>query len=128
MFHGFVCSLQVIVLKHKHCLQYWHIISLFLFLTHLICQRHILDVKTNAWSLVFLFSGHYYYYYYYYYYFTPWEVFIPALDDGLSLKFEWQQVSTNVRHSSPGRSQQCCSLDGLNLPSYFRSSSLFTDP
>ena len=29
-----------------------------------------------------------------YYYFTPWEVFTPALTDGLSMEFEWQQASS----------------------------------
>ena len=50
------------------------------------------------------------------------EFFIPALVDGLSLNFEWQQVSSVLQDSSqyPGRPQQCCHLDSLCSPSYFQ--------
>ena len=37
---------------------------------------------------------------YNHYYFTPWEFFTSVLADGLSLKFEWQQVSLFLRDSS----------------------------
>ena len=33
---------------------------------------------------------------YIYYPFTPWDFFTPVLADGLSLEFEWQQVSSNL--------------------------------
>ena len=39
---------------------------------------------------------YYYYYYYYYYYFTLWKVFTSVLADGLSLEFEWHQVSRTL--------------------------------
>ena len=47
--------------------------------------------------------------------FTPLEFFISVLADGLSLEFEWQQVSSSLQDSSQysGRSQQCCRLDSL---------------
>ena len=32
--------------------------------------------------------------------FTPWEFFTSALVDGLSLEFEWQQVSSSIQDSS----------------------------
>ena len=50
---------------------------------------------------------------------TPWEFFTSALADGLSLEFEVQQVSSSLQDSS-GRSQQCCSLDGLQLSLNFQ--------
>ena len=48
--------------------------------------------------------------------------FTPVLTDGFSLEFEWQQVSSSLQDSSQysGRSQQCCSLDGLHSFSYFQ--------
>ena len=48
--------------------------------------------------------------------FTPWEFFTSALADGLSLNFEWQQVSSSLWDSSQyyGRSRQCSNLDGLH--------------
>ena len=60
--------------------------------------------------------------YYYYYYFTPWEFFSSANANGLSLKFEWKQVSSNLQDPSQysGWSQQCCCLDGLLTSSYFQ--------
>ena len=42
----------------------------------------------------------YYYYYYYYYYYLFIRVFTSALADGLSLEFEWQQVSPSLQDSS----------------------------
>ena len=47
------------------------------------------------------------------------EFFTSALADGLSLEFEWQQVSSSLHDSTQysGRSQQCCSLDGLHSSS-----------
>ena len=35
---------------------------------------------------------------YYYFYFTLCELFTPALADGLSLEFEWQQVSSSLQN------------------------------
>ena len=51
-----------------------------------------------------------------YYYVTPWEFFTSALADGLSVELEWQQISSRLLDSSQysGRSQKCCSLDGLH--------------
>ena len=48
--------------------------------------------------------------------------FITALADGILLEFEWQQVSSSPQDSSQysGRSQQCCSLDGLHSSSNFQ--------
>ena len=69
----------------------------------------------------------YYYYYYYYYYYPSLWVFAPALADGFSLDFEWNQVLPDSFQNS-GRSQQCFILDGLYLSSYFQVSCLFTNP
>ena len=54
--------------------------------------------------------------------FTPLEFFILALADGLSLEFEWQQISWSLRDSSQysGRSQKCYSLEGLHSSSNFQ--------
>ena len=51
-----------------------------------------------------------------------WEPYSPALADGHSLEFEWEQVSSSLQKSSkdPGQSQQCCSLDYLHTSSYFQ--------
>ena len=55
--------------------------------------------------------------------FTHWKIFFTsALAGGLSLKYEWQQVSASVQgfsHDSD-RSQKCSSLDYLCLSSYFQ--------
>ena len=53
---------------------------------------------------------------------TLWEFFTSVLADGLSLKFEWQQVSTSLQDYSQysGRSQKCNSLDGLHSFCYFQ--------
>ena len=50
------------------------------------------------------------------------EFFTSALADGLSLEFEWQQVSSSLQDFSQysGLSQQCCSLDGLQPSSDFQ--------
>ena len=50
------------------------------------------------------------------------EFSIPALADGFSLEFEWQQVSSSLLDSSQysGRSQQCYSFDGLHSSCYFK--------
>ena len=50
------------------------------------------------------------------------EFFTSVLADGLSLEFEWQQVSSSLQDSSQysGRSQQCCSLDGLHSSAKFQ--------
>ena len=47
------------------------------------------------------------------------EFFTPALADGLSMEFEWQQISSSLQDSSQyfGRPQQCCGLDGLGSSS-----------
>ena len=47
--------------------------------------------------------------------------FTSTLADGLSLEFEWQQVSSSIQDSSQysGRSQQCYSLDGPHSSSNF---------
>ena len=54
--------------------------------------------------------------YYYFYHITPCEFFTPVSAGGLSLKSEWQQVSSGFQDSSEysNWSQQCYSLDGLN--------------
>ena len=51
-----------------------------------------------------------------------WVFFTPALADGFHQGSEWQQVSSSLQVSSQysGRSQQCQSLDGLHLSSYFQ--------
>ena len=56
--------------------------------------------------------------------------FTSALADGLPLEFEWQQVSSNLQVSSQysGRSQYCCSLDGLHSSTNFKCSSPFNNP
>ena len=45
----FLCSLQVVVLMRQHCLQYWLVLFLLLFLIHIIHQRHLWDVMPYAW-------------------------------------------------------------------------------
>ena len=47
--------------------------------------------------------------------YTLLEFFTSALTDGLTLEFEWQQVSSSLQDSSHGSgcSQQCCRLDSL---------------
>ena len=67
----------------------------------------------------------YYYYYFthleffYYYYFTHLEFFTSALADGISLEFEWQQVSSSLQDSSQysGRAYR---LDGLHSAANFQ--------
>ena len=53
---------------------------------------------------------------------TPWEFSTSANADGLSQKFKWQQVPSSLPNSYQysGQSQQRCSLDGLQLSSYFQ--------
>ena len=43
------------------------------------------------------------------------------LADSFSLEFEWEQVSSSLQYSSQysSRSEQCCSLGGVDLSSYF---------
>ena len=57
-------------------------------------------------------------YSYYYYYITADEVFFftPALGDSLSMKFEQQQVSSNLQDSCQwsSQSEHCDSLDVLS--------------
>ena len=50
------------------------------------------------------------------------KVFHTSVADGFSLASEWQQASSSLQDSSQysGRSQQCCSLDGLNSSSNFQ--------
>ena len=54
--------------------------------------------------------------------FFPCEFFIPALDGGLSLGSEWDQVYLGLQDSSQysGLSLQGCSLDGLDFSSDFQ--------
>ena len=70
--------------------------------------------------------------YYYYCYFIHLRVFFtPALADGFPLECEWQQVFSSLQDSPQysGRSQQCCSLEGLHSSSYFQlPQSLVTVP
>ena len=51
-----------------------------------------------------------------------WEFFAPTLADSFQQDFEWQQVSLSLQDSSKysGRSQQCCSLDGLHSSSHIQ--------
>ena len=53
----------------------------------------------------------------------PWEFFPSVLVDGLSLEFEWQQVSSSILDTSQysGKCQQCCSLDCLHSSCYFQA-------
>ena len=55
------------------------------------------------------------------YYFTSYEIFIPA--DGLSLEFEWQQISSRPQVSSLyfSRFQWLCSLDCFSPVLWFPS-------
>ena len=50
------------------------------------------------------------------------EFFTSALADGLTLEFEWQQVSSSLQDSSQyyGRSQKCSSLNGLHSSANFQ--------
>ena len=72
------------------------------FLIHRVCQRRL-------WVIIIIII------------YSLW-VFTSALVDGLSLKFEWQQVSSSLQDSSQysGWSQYCSNLDGLYLSSYFQ--------
>ena len=60
--------------------------------------------------------------YLYYYYFALLKVFTPALADGFPLESKWQQIWSSSLDFSQyfGRSQQCCSLNGLHSSSYFQ--------
>ena len=62
----------------------------------LISFTHLKTISASNIIIIFLF----------------WEFFTPALGDGFSLEFEWQQVSSSVQDSSqyPGWSQQCYSF------------------
>ena len=53
----------------------------------------------------------------------PWKFFISTLADGLSLKFEWQQISSSLHDFSQysGQSPWYSSLDGLHSSSFFPS-------
>ena len=59
---------------------------------------------------------------YYYYYYYSLRVFFNNLANGVSLKFEWQQVSSCLQDSSQysERSQQCCIRNGFHLSYYFQ--------
>ena len=52
---------------------------------------------------------------------TPNEMFIAALACGLSMEFEWQQVSSGMKDTpqNSGLSQQSCCLDGVDPSSDF---------
>ena len=54
---AFLCNLRVVVSMRHCCLQCRHVLFLLLFLTPIVCQRHLWDVRPYAWSLVFLLSG-----------------------------------------------------------------------
>ena len=56
-FCTFLCSLKVVVSMRQRCLYCWQFVFVSLFLTHIVCQRHLWDVSPYTWSLVFLFSG-----------------------------------------------------------------------
>ena len=62
--------------------------------------------------------------------FTLLEFFTSVLADGLSLEFEWQQVSSSLQDSSrySGRSQQCCHLDSLYPSTNFQVLQAFNNP
>ena len=51
-----------------------------------------------------------------------WEFFTPVLADSFPMESEWQQISSYFQDPSQysGRSQRCCSLDGLHPSSYFQ--------
>ena len=61
--------------------------------------------------------------------FKPLEFFTSALADGLSLEFEWQQVSSSLQDSSQysGRSQQRCRMVSTRPPTS-KFSSPFNSP
>ena len=52
----FLCSLRGVVLMYQRCRQRSGVVFLFFFLTPVISLHHLLDVRTNSSSLVFLFS------------------------------------------------------------------------
>ena len=52
----FLCCLQVFVSMVQRRLQCWQVLFLPIFLTHIVCQRHLWDERPYAWSLVLLFS------------------------------------------------------------------------
>ena len=58
------------------------------------------------------------------------EFFTSTLADGLSLEFDWQQVSSSLQDSSrySGRSQKCCHLDSPTHPPTSKSSRPFNNP
>ena len=53
--HQYFSALQILVSMCQRCFQCWQVLLRFLFLTHIVYQRHL-------WYVI-----HYYYYYYYYY-------------------------------------------------------------
>ena len=56
------------------------------------------------------------------FFFLFWEFFTPVIADSFSLECEWQQFSSGFQDSSQysGRSQKCCSVNGLHFSSYFQ--------
>ena len=62
---AFLCSSRVVVSMGQCCFQCWQVLFLPPFLIHIVCQRHLWDVMTYAWSLVFLFFGPHYYFYWF---------------------------------------------------------------
>ena len=58
---------------------------------------------------------------YYYFFYSLRVIFTSVLADGLSLEFEWQQVSLSLQDYSQysGRSQYYIRLDGLHSSFYF---------
>ena len=63
---------------------------------------------------------------FYYYDYSFSSFFTPAFADGFSLELEWQQFSSILQDLSrfSGRSQQYCSLGGINS---FPSTGVFSD-
>ena len=93
---------QWITLSTQSCLELYffcanllHLLIMWLIVSSLSPQSlHllfccVLSILTLIW-----------YYHYYYYYIYSLEFFTSALADGLSLEFEWQQVSSSLQDSS----------------------------
>ena len=53
----FLWSIKVVISIHRSYLQYWWVLFLLLFMIHRVCLRHFWNVRSYAWSLVFLFFG-----------------------------------------------------------------------
>ena len=53
----FICSLLDVLFRYRYYIQSWGMLFLLLFLRHIHCLCHFLDVKPYALSGVFLFPG-----------------------------------------------------------------------